>query len=50
MRFITFSFIVLLALPTAQAAAQNAQLIDAAKNEGGKVVIYDSLKLPSWER
>src|SRR5215471_18605023 len=49
MKFITFSFIVLLTLPTAPAAAQNAQLIEAAKKDGGKVVIYGSLETPIVE-
>src|ERR1700730_16886590 len=49
MRFISLSLIVVLGLLSAQAAAQNAQLIDVAKKEGGKLVIYGSLEAPIVE-
>ena len=44
MRFIYTLLAVTLCLVAVQAAAQDGKLIDAAKKEGGKVVIYGSLE------
>jgi hypothetical protein len=46
MRFIYTLLAVTLGFVAVQAAAQDGKLIDAAKKEGGKVVIYGSLETP----
>jgi hypothetical protein len=46
MTLVRINLIVAFFLLVSQAVAQNAQLIDAAKKEGGKVVIYGSLEAP----
>jgi iron(III) transport system substrate-binding protein len=46
MRFIYTLLAVTLCFVAVQAAAQDGKLIDAAKKEGGKVVIYGSLETP----
>jgi len=46
MRFIRTLLAVILCFVAVQAAAQDGKLIEAAKKEGGKVVIYGSLETP----
>ena len=47
MRRAAFVFSLLLAMP-GLAAAQQASLVEAARKEGGKVVVYAPLRMTPW--